>query len=94
MLSWLQEWYYKNCDGDWEHEYGVKIYTIDNPGWVIKIDLTNTPYENMELEYKLYEKSENDWYSLSVKNRVFDGAGDPSKLDIIIEKFKELIETK
>lgn len=92
MLNWLQNWYSQFCDGDWEHEYGVKIYTIDNPGWVVKIDLAETGFENIELNYKLYEKSDSDWYSISVKDKIFDGAGDPSKLEYLIRKFKSLIE--
>ncbi|KAA2301834.1 rhodanese-related sulfurtransferase, partial [Clostridioides difficile] len=23
-LKWIQSWYYENCDGDWEHSYGVR----------------------------------------------------------------------
>ncbi|MBY0204438.1 Imm53 family immunity protein [Paenibacillus cucumis (ex Kampfer et al. 2016)] len=32
-LAWIQHRYDQNCDGEWEHVYGVKIQTIDNPGW-------------------------------------------------------------
>jgi hypothetical protein len=31
----LQQWYLAQCDGDWEHEWGVQIGTLDNPGWVM-----------------------------------------------------------
>lgn len=37
VFQWLQEWYIQNCDGDWEHCYGIKIGTLDNPGWSIDI---------------------------------------------------------
>jgi hypothetical protein len=42
--AWLAEWYIKNCNGDWEHQYGVKIETLDNPGWHVEIDLIGTRY--------------------------------------------------
>ncbi|MFE4959105.1 Imm53 family immunity protein [Streptomyces sp. NPDC056653] len=32
LLDWLQNRYAQQCDGDWEHEWGVKIATLDNPG--------------------------------------------------------------
>lgn len=32
LLYRLQQWYHSMCDGDWEHCYGVKIETSDNPG--------------------------------------------------------------
>lgn len=41
-LKWIENWYLKNCDGNWEHSYGVEIGNIDNPGWYIKIDLKET----------------------------------------------------
>jgi hypothetical protein len=33
-LTWLQAWYAEQCDGDWEHQFGVSVETLDNPGWV------------------------------------------------------------
>lgn len=47
-LTWLQEWYYSQCDGDWEHCYGVKIYASDNPGWCVNIDMLGTSVEGKE----------------------------------------------
>ena len=41
-LSWLMQWYLAECNDDWEHSYGVKIDTLDNPGWTLKIDLRET----------------------------------------------------
>ena len=38
-LGWLERWYQAQCDGDWEHHSGVTIETLDNPGWLVKIDL-------------------------------------------------------
>jgi len=33
VMERIQDWYRRQCDGDWEHSYGVKIETLDNPGW-------------------------------------------------------------
>ncbi|RRJ95187.1 hypothetical protein Ga0100231_013590 [Opitutaceae bacterium TAV4] len=41
-LQRLSEWYASQCDGDWEHSYGFKISTLDNPGVAIEIDLFGT----------------------------------------------------
>jgi hypothetical protein len=38
----LQQWYLAECNGDWEHSYGVHIETLDNPGWMLKVDLRDT----------------------------------------------------
>jgi hypothetical protein len=61
VFKWLQVWYMQNCDGDWEHCYGVKIGTLDSPGWYIDIDLIDTNLEDKVFETTSMERSENDW---------------------------------
>lgn len=39
----LQRWYLSNCNNEWEHAFGVHIDTLDNPGWIVRIDLMDTP---------------------------------------------------
>lgn len=39
MLSDLQDWFARQCDGDWEHQAGISIETTDNPGWFVQVDL-------------------------------------------------------
>jgi hypothetical protein len=52
-INWLQDWYKQNCDGDWEHSYGINIYTVDNPGWSVNIELTDTNWNLKTLrQYK------------------------------------------
>ncbi len=48
MIEWLQSWYANHCDGVWEHTSGVRIDTIDNPGWSLKVDLIGTELEHRE----------------------------------------------
>ena len=38
-------WYGAQCDGAWEHQQGVKIETLDNPGWLLKVSLAGTSLE-------------------------------------------------
>jgi hypothetical protein len=35
LLPRLSRWYAAHCSGEWEHQYGVSIQTIDNPGWLV-----------------------------------------------------------
>ncbi|MFT3675503.1 MAG: immunity 53 family protein [Chitinophagaceae bacterium] len=92
MLEWLQQWYNTQCDGDWEHEYGVKITTIDNPGWSVVIDLTGTKLEGIEVPYKLEEISPDVWRSYSITKDVFDAGCSPSELLSLIKVFKKIWE--
>lgn len=91
ILKWIENWYSEQCDGDWEHEYGINITTLDNPGWSVKIDLTGTG-RTINLPFERHENSESDWYDIAVKDSVFSAAGDPTKLAFLLEKFKALID--
>ena len=92
MINWIQEWYKSQCDGNWEHIRGVKIETLDNPGWSVEIDFNDTDFEISDILWNLEEKSESDWIGYSVTNNVFHGSGDSLKLNAILELFKDVIE--
>ena len=91
ILQWIQQWYKEQCDGDWEHSYRIVIESLDNPGWLIRVDLENTKLKDEILQYKLIEKTENDWYSTKIDQKVFYAAGDPDKLEFLLEKFREFV---
>jgi hypothetical protein len=86
-LEKIQLWYKAQCNGDWEHEYGLSIDTLDNPGWTVSIDLTGTKFENFHVTCCNENVNENDWIICEIKNKKFIGNGDPLKLEIILETF-------
>lgn len=61
LLMWLQGWYTAHCDGDWEHDEGIRIGTLDNPGWSLRIRLTDTAWETKPFERVKVERDEHDW---------------------------------
>src|SRR5437868_5247403 len=79
-LDHLERWYLSNCHGNWEHTYGVRIETLDNPGWDIEIDLADTSLEHRSFEVARIERSVNDWYSCGVENKKFKAACGPTNL--------------
>ena len=90
-MEWLQEWYSKQCDGTWEHTYGTKIETLDNPGWKVEIDLNDTKYQSLVKSLKI-NLGETDWIVCSVDNKKFKGVGDATKLNEILHVFKKWIQ--
>ncbi|MBB2749928.1 UNVERIFIED_ORG: hypothetical protein GGI57_000601 [Rhizobium aethiopicum] len=38
-ISRLCAWFERQCVGEWHEDHGIKIDTIDNPGWSMKADL-------------------------------------------------------
>ncbi|MEZ4755488.1 MAG: immunity 53 family protein [Flavobacteriales bacterium] len=92
LLDWLSNWYQQWCNGEWEHDYGIVITTLDNPGWNVTIELIDTGLTLPDEEWKLFELSENDWYGYKVENNTFIASGDPLKLEFIIQLFKDKID--
>lgn len=88
VWSWLQAWYVGECNGDWEHQYGIKIETLDNPGWLVTIDLTGTRLENIDYSPQEIHRSEDDWLSIRVESKIFRGAGGPLNLGEILHAFR------
>lgn len=93
-LIWLQNWYGSQCDGDWEHTYGIEIKTLDNPGWMIFIDLVETELEDYEFSQVIIKRSEENWINCLLKNGKFQGAGGSLNLLEILNIFQEWVKSK
>ena len=93
-LEWLEEWYRRQCDGTWEHSYGVRLDTLDNPGWQLTIDLTGTSAENSKPQNISLDSPAGDWIACSLTAHSFKGSGDPRKLEQIIGVFRKWVEPR
>lgn len=92
LIRWLQNWYERNCNGEWEHFYGVEIGTRDDPGWYVRIDLKETPYGSLTMAELHRDAADDDWLQCRIEDGVFKGAGDSQKLEEILTFFKNLVE--
>ena len=88
-LAELQDWYAAQCNGDWEHSFGVVIETLDNPGWSVVIDLDETPLACRARPPLKQHVSEQDWLDVQISDAKFVAAGDPMKLLQILTAFDE-----
>ena len=98
-LTWLAMWFRSRCDGRWEHEKGIRIESIDNPGFWIHVDVEpSASNELLEVHGEPpsvangYIAPIADWMQCEIKNGEFSGAGDPTKLGRIIACFRRYIE--
>ena len=92
MIDWIQKWYCSHCDGKWEHFYGIKIETLDNPGWCVEIDIAETDVRDKPFEEIEKDVSDTDWIICRIQNDKFQGFGDISKLSEIILIFKNWVD--
>ena len=80
-LERLQTWFVSQCDGDWEHSYGISISTADNPGWIVDIELLETNLVGRNFESLRIERSENDWLIVFSGPDMFKIRCGPSNLE-------------
>ena len=92
LLEWLMTWYQSNCDGDWEHQNGIEIGTLDNPGWYLEVNLQDTSKDGCVIQRELTERTETDWIDVKTKNNKFLAAGGPGNLAEIINLFVMFVE--
>ena len=91
-LAWLMQWYLAECNSDWEHSYGVKIDTLDNPGWTLKIDLRETELHGRRFVKATHGEPADDleewqrlgsWWVADVKGDVFETSCGPLDLPVV-----------
>ena len=85
----LKEWYSAQCNGDWEHSYGISIETLDNPGWSLEIDLSDTELQDRHFEPVHRGDSEDDasWLHCIVSNNRFQASGGISDMPAMLGVF-------
>ncbi|WP_339323105.1 immunity 53 family protein [Paenibacillus sp. FSL W8-0194] len=93
LLKWIEEWFANNCDGDWEHSRGIRISTLDNPGWSIYINLEGTSLEEAVFQPVVIERSEIDWVHCNIQEMIFRGFGGSRNLNELLSIFKHWTET-
>ena len=83
-LAWLSDFYARHCNGEWEHQHGMRIQTIDNPGWMIEIDLVGTSLNGVDFEAVNREGDNGDWYVISSRGGKLLGGGAPHRLGTLL----------
>ncbi|MFI1583729.1 immunity 53 family protein [Embleya sp. NPDC020630] len=93
LLDWLRNWYARRCDGDWEHERGVRIATLDNPGWTIEIDLAETDPEGHPYPLRIIDRGPQDWVRAHTADGRFNIDCGPRNLVEALTLFRDRANT-
>ena len=81
----ISEWYQRHCDGTWEHGHGVRLETLDNPGWLLTVDLKHTDLQGRTMTAVREGISPQGhpvsprWIHCCVNDNQFRGACDPGQ---------------
>jgi hypothetical protein len=103
-FRWLERWYQSRCDGEWEHDHGVTIQSLDNPGWLVTIELQHLVSAQRANDRVLAVVGEPPsdangnlggviWMECKIESGKFVGAGDPTQLRAILAQFRSLVES-
>lgn len=92
LLARLQQWYSRHCDASWEHQYGICIETLDNPGWRLEVDLAGTPLLLVAFTDLSVERTTTDWVRCRVQDGKFEGFGGPENLRELLLSFLKWAE--
>lgn len=93
LMARLQHWYRSRCNGEWEHDFGINLETLDNPGWSLTVDLEGTPLEHARFAKISEARSERDWIECRVQAGQFQGFGGPNNLEELLTRFLDWAES-
>ena len=88
-LGILEDWYSENCDGDWEHTWGINIDLLDKFFWSVQIDLKETSIEEKFFRERMVERNEDNFIHCWVDEQTFRGCGGPKNLSEILNIFEK-----
>lgn len=91
-LEALMSWYAGNCDGDWEHSYGVKIEAPERGGWELEADLLDTAHATDALPRTESRCSDTDWTAVEIRDGVYRAAGGDCTLLELVSGLTAFIE--
>jgi immunity protein 53 of polymorphic toxin system len=93
LVKEILEWFSDNCNGDWEHQNGFSIESLDNPGVAISVDLA--PILMIPDKIILSDLvSENSWISIRIKNDKFLVACSVDRFEEAIKNFSLVVAGK
>ncbi len=89
----LQSWYFAECDGDWEHSFGVQFDTMGgDSGWRGEINVEETELEDLEFWPVERQSDSRNWLRCSVSKNKFVFECGTLQLEDCIEIFVDWAE--
>lgn len=94
VFQYLADWYEQQCNGSWEQKHGVSLQSLDNPGWLLKIDLQGTTLEHTPFQpvrvgvAETGQPEEAVWMSCRVHKGQFMAACSPDMLSHALDTFQ------
>lgn len=92
LISRLQNWFNSECNGDWEHSYGFKLETLDNPGWTFEVDLIETQWSDVEITRQRVDRTESNWVQFEISQGRYMASGGVFNLAEMLMTFFDVLD--
>lgn len=92
LISRLQDWFGSECNEDWEHSYGFRLETLDNPGWTFEADLVETRWANVEIARQRVDRTDSDWLQFEISQGKYMASGGAFNLVEMLQKFFDVLD--
>lgn len=92
-LTWLQDWFADNCDGEWEGLWNVQLTSTDDPGWFLSIPVQDTilearPFKRVDHN----KKTDVHWWICQVGEGHFLAACGLRDLAAVVDIFRDWVK--
>ena len=93
QMDWLLDWYEVACKNGLDPKNRIELYTLDNPGWDLSVNLEGTGLDIHE--YFLIEnidRTDDDWCHCFVRDNVFYAPCGNCNLGESLDMFRKFID--
>lgn len=89
LFHWIERWYASQCDGEWEHQNGIEIRSLDNPGWRLSFDVGDEAVAFRPVERA--RSTQHDWLHAWLEDGRLNVACGPRALRDAISLIREAL---
>ena len=91
-LAFLTRWFAEHCDGDWEHDLGISLETLDNPGWALDVRIGDTSLQEIVMDWHRNDESDARWMHWRSTGETFEARCGASDLERALDAFRTFAE--
>lgn len=94
-FAWLCSWYAAQANEEWEHEFGIHLDTLDNPGWTLAIDVAETGLDASAFPTFEWD-SGTEWIRMrgDSDSSKIRGACSPHQLETVVGAFRKWVSAQ
>lgn len=87
-LDFVVSWFMAQCNGDWEHDIGIRIATLDNPGWSVTVRIEDTQLDGTVTDWHVVDGPGDSWLHWRATGRMFEARCGPGDLVRALDHFR------